>query len=170
MGSSGATGSGFAQCIGNPPNSTCDQPGTCLEAACGTLTSELDTNGCVRKACTSDGVCGADELCFPASVVIQTDALTPRFGVKCQPSGDRCQCTGTDVRTGAGAYCVAKTTVLGDWGCLLLPSVTGNCSAFAAWISAANTELGKLTLYSTVQTRAATCVQMARDKYATVCP
>lgn len=165
-----ASGGAFAQCAGNAPSSTCTQAATCAESSCGRLTSQLDTNGCIRSACTSDTDCAENELCFPASVVAQTDALTPRFGLNCQPSGNRCQCTGTDVRTGAGAYCALKTAVLGEWGCIFSTNITGNCTVFSAWLSAADAELGKLTLYATVQTRAAACLQTAHERYATTCP
>jgi hypothetical protein len=71
----GAAGgaSGFAHCA-QPPQSTCTLENTCAALDCGSPTSLLDAEGCLRSGCTSDAGCKADERCVPSS--LYTDCVS----------------------------------------------------------------------------------------------
>lgn len=167
--SEGGASGDFGDCGSRAPETDCSKAAMCVEVACGLLTSQLDKDGCLRKACASDADCGAEELCFPGPVVAQVDALSPRFDPNCSASGTRCECSGKDVANGAVAYCAPRTTVLGDWGCVESTFLMQDCAQFAAWISAAEMSLAQLTLYMTTQSRAQSCVTAAKEKLAQMC-
>lgn len=164
-----APATGFDHCGDSAPTSACSVEGTCLEASCGHLFSELDEDGCVRAPCIADSDCDEDSLCFPGPIVYQSDAMFPRFGLQCSEEGTRCSCVGRDVRDGAAAYCAPRTLVLGDWGCTPSPELTGNCMVLSDWIAAAEALLTGLTLYQTVGTRVQTCITQAQENFTQNC-
>lgn len=165
-----AGGGGDAKCGARQPDSACVKDAMCLKTGCGMLNSQLDADGCLRTGCTSDSDCSSGELCYPGPVVAQADALLARFSPTCTASGSTCACTGKDARNGAPAYCVSETIVLGDWGCSWSNSLMSKCPEFSAWVTAAQTLLGGLSLSSGVASRAEACVTEAKQRYATACP
>src|SRR6187431_1781835 len=164
-GAPSAAGSGSnGKCGARQPDSACVKEAMCLKTGCGMLNSQLDADGCLRTACSSDSDCGSGELCYPAPVVAQADAQLARFSPTCTASGSSCACTGKDARDGARAYCASETMVLGDWGCSWSTSLMGKCSEFSAWIAAAQTLLGGLSLSASVKSRAEACVAEAKQR------
>jgi hypothetical protein len=170
----GASGSGngsgdFAACGAAKPATSCVKDALCASVSCGMLTSQFSSEGCLRKACTADADCGADELCFPGPVVAQVDATSPRFAPTCTANGTRCDCTGLSAESGAKAYCAPKADVFAGFGCLTRPSVKNDCSKLASWIAGAEALLKTLTLEQTVATTAQSCITQATEHHDQNC-
>lgn len=160
----------FAICGAKKPNSTCTKSGTCLQTACGALSSQLDEGGCVRTRCTSAADCTSDELCFPGPVIAQVGS-NARFEPSCSPdSAGRCACTGKTISDGAGAYCLPKSVVMSTWGCVWDIDLNYDCLAFDKWLNDARALLATLSLYETTKTGAQACIAAAEQKFADKCP
>lgn len=105
-GSSTADASGSGSSTGDTSPVACEFGGCPLSQqacapACGTPPSPFDADGCLRRPCTADGECAADERCFRG----QDFGLCESSGRSCSEDPDgTCLCTADD--DCGGGHCI----------------------------------------------------------------